>query len=141
MLTQKHDFCLGSYFPYASRGFQAVHLRHSNVQHNNVGLNFFRFADCLDSVGNVASHFDVGVGTKQCANTASHGFMIIDDEYPNFRHAGAPHQASNITDQLLSTEYRGYGNFRGAVFLGVPIKQSWSRRKVGPPQIAGMEVE
>jgi hypothetical protein len=65
---------------YLPRRLQAVHLRHGEVEHHNVGSELSRLADGVLAVERVAAHRPVGMTLNQTSQQAADGGVVIGNQ-------------------------------------------------------------
>lgn len=65
-----------------ANGFEAVHLRHGQVEKNHVGLVFFDVLESLEAVASLMADFNARLSFEQGANAAANDGVIVGDENP-----------------------------------------------------------
>jgi hypothetical protein len=66
--------------PDPPSGFDSVHVRKSNVQQNQVWLQFFRLLDSFQSIGDFANDLQVRPLLQRCGKELPKGFEILYDK-------------------------------------------------------------
>ena len=66
--------------PDLACGLEAVHLRHRDVEDDDIGVEFRRFGHRFASGRRFAADNPLGIRLEEDAHTLSHDFVIIRDE-------------------------------------------------------------
>jgi hypothetical protein len=61
------------------RGLEPVHLRHAQVEHNQVWLFFFHVLESLLSVRGLAAHFNARLPRQQVHQPTPHYDVVVRD--------------------------------------------------------------
>ena len=61
--------------------FQAIHVRHRDVEEYDIKLMFSYFADGISPIHRLANYFDVSLGTKNLVDTAPDALVVICHEH------------------------------------------------------------
>src|SRR5690349_21502931 len=64
-------------------GLNAVHFRHVQVHKDDIRIKLKRPADGLCPISGLADNTDCWLGGKQCAQTATHQWVIVHEQYAN----------------------------------------------------------
>jgi hypothetical protein len=70
----------GRFLADRSNDFEAVHFRHGQIEHEQVGLVLPDVLKCLHAVGGFGTNFDVRQRLQHGADAGAHDYMVVGNE-------------------------------------------------------------
>src|ERR1700761_3709981 len=80
---------------------KAIHLRHLNVEEQQIGCKLFKSDQCVSPVSALTDDFHVLVRRKQLADTAPGQWFIVGNQEANLVHLTVSNMPRSFSDALM----------------------------------------
>ena len=97
---KEHDAGVGEQGAQASRDFEAVHLGHRVVEHDQIGTQLERLLQGLGAIRGLADDQEVGLGLEHRTNALAYSEVIVRQQDPRCHSPGAPYRDRQKTAPL-----------------------------------------